>query len=115
MAQYELSATLFKYLEKHLCFPLLEFLQDKGVYNEDDIMRAKIALLQNTNMVDFAMDIHKELYQTEDVPAEMMNRRQEVVQRLRTLQKAVDPIINCLSNPNVIRNFRHVARRSHAL
>eukprot|EP00878_Enallax_costatus_P001579 GHUV01001730.1.p1 GENE.GHUV01001730.1~~GHUV01001730.1.p1 ORF type:complete len:425 (+),score=152.73 GHUV01001730.1:184-1458(+) len=106
MAQYELSATLFKYLEKHLCFPLLEFLQEKAIYNEDDIMRAKIALLQNTNMVDFAMDIHKELYQTDDVPEEMMDRRQQVVQRLRSLQKDVDPIINCLSNPNVIRNFR---------
>lgn len=108
MAQYELSATLFKYLEKHLCFPLLEFLQEKAIYNEDDIMRAKIALLQNTNMVDFAMDIHKELYQTDDVPEEMMERRQQVVQRLRSLQKDVDPIILCLSNSNVIRNFRQV-------
>lgn len=108
MAHYELSKTLSRFLDKHLCFPLLEFLQDKGVYNEEDIMRAKIALLQNTNMVDFAMDIHKELYQTDEVPAIMMDRRQEVVQRLRNLQKAVDPIIGCLSNQNVIRNFRHV-------
>jgi hypothetical protein len=108
MATYELSSTLARYLDKHLCFPLLEFLQDKGVYNEEDIMRAKIALLQGTNMVDFAMDIHKELYQSEDVPAAMTDRRTEVVNRLRSLQKAVDPIINCLSNPNVIRNFRYV-------
>jgi translation initiation factor 3 subunit E len=106
MAQYELSRTLSKYLDKHLIFPLLEFLQDKGIYSDDDIMKAKIALLQNTNMVDFAMDIHKELYQTDDVPPEMLDRRSEVVSRLRSLQKAVDPIINCLSNPNVIKNFR---------
>lgn len=63
MAQYELSATLSKYLDRHLIFPLLEFLQDKGIYNEEDIMKSKIALLQKTNMVDFAMDIYKELYQ----------------------------------------------------
>lgn len=108
MAQFELSKTLFKYLDKHLCFPLLEFLQDKGLYAEDDILKAKIALLQNTNMVDFAMDIYKELYQTDEVPATMHERRNEVVQRLRNLQKAVEPIINCLSNNAVIRNFRHV-------
>jgi translation initiation factor 3 subunit E len=76
------------------------------VYNEDDILKAKIELLQNTNMVDFAMDIYKELYQTDDVPSNMHERRAEVVQRLRTLQKAVEPIIGCLSNQNVIRNFR---------
>jgi len=105
MAQYELSSTLFKYLDRHLCFPLLEFLQDKGLYNEEDIMRAKIGLLQNTNMVDFAMDIHKELYGA-DVPEVMKKRREEVVSRLRTLQKAVQPIMACLSDPNIIRNFR---------
>jgi hypothetical protein len=115
MATYELSSTLARYLDKHLCFPLLEFLQDKGVYNEEDIMRAKIALLQGTNMVDFAMDIHKELYQSEDVPAAMTDRRTEVVNRLRSLQKAVDPIIGCLSNPNVIRNFRYVVAGQPAL
>jgi translation initiation factor 3 subunit E len=109
MAQYELSGKLSKYLDKHLCFPLLEFLQDRGVYNEDDILKAKIELLQNTNMVDFAMDIYKELYQTDDVPATMHERRAEVVNRLRTLQKAVEPIIGCLSNNSVIRNFRHVS------
>lgn len=108
MAQYELSSKLSKYLDKHLCFPLLEFLQDRGVYNEDDILKAKFELLQNTNMVDFAMDIYKELYQTDDVPATMHERRAEVVNRLRTLQKAVEPIIGCLSNTSVIRNFRHV-------
>lgn len=108
MAQYELSRTLAKFLDKHLCFPLLEFLQDRGVYSEEDILKSKIELLQNTNMVDFAMDIYKELYQTEDVPANMHERRAEVVTRLRTLQKAVEPIIGCLSNNNVIRNFRHV-------
>jgi len=108
MAQYELSRTLAKFLDKHLCFPLLEFLQDRGVYNEEDILKAKIELLQNTNMVDFAMDIYKELYQTDDVPESMHDRRAEVVQRLRTLQNAVAPIIGCLSNNNVIRNFRHV-------
>lgn len=103
---HELSRTLSKFLDRHLIFPLLEFLQDKGIYAEEDILKAKIALLQKTNMVDFAMDIYKDLYQTDDVPAEMTARRAEVVGRLRDLQKAVDPIIAALSNPEVIRNFR---------
>jgi hypothetical protein len=105
-AQHELSRTLAKYLDRHLVFPLLEFLQEKGIYAEDDILKAKIALLQKTNMVDFAMDIHKDLYSTEEVPADMTQRRADVVARLRVLQKAVDPVIAALSNPAVIRNFR---------
>ena len=105
-AKYELSGRLSKFLDRHLVFPLLEFLQERGVYDDADIMKAKIALLQRTNMVDFAMDIHKELTGGEEVPPEMVARRNEVVARLRHLQKAVEPIITCLSNPAVIRNFR---------
>jgi translation initiation factor 3 subunit E len=105
-AQYELSSTLAKYLDRHLVFPLLEFLQEKGIYNEDDLLKSKIALLQSTNMVDFAMDIHKSLYSTEEVPPQMKERRQEVVARLRGLSKDVEQIIAVLANPGVVRNFR---------
>ncbi len=106
MAQHELSSTLAKYLDRHLVFPLLEFLQEKGIYSEDDILKSKIALLQSTNMVDFAMDIHKSLYNTDDVPPEMKDRRQEVVGRLKGLQKDVEQILAVLANPGVVRNFR---------
>eukprot|EP00879_Flechtneria_rotunda_P008745 GHRR01009159.1.p1 GENE.GHRR01009159.1~~GHRR01009159.1.p1 ORF type:complete len:433 (+),score=137.31 GHRR01009159.1:130-1428(+) len=106
MAQYELSSTLAKYLDKHLYLPLLEFLQAQGIYAEEDMLRAKIALLQNTNMVDFAMDIHKDLRQTDDVPAAMVQRRQEVVQRLRSLQAAANPVLAALSDPGVRRQLR---------
>jgi translation initiation factor 3 subunit E len=49
-------------------FPLLEFLQEKQLYSDEEILQGKIELLQKTNMVDFAMDIHKSLYNTEEVP-----------------------------------------------
>eukprot|EP00798_Chlamydomonas_sp_ICE-L_P007133 gene7133-239_t len=106
MTKYELSPVLSKYLDKHLVFPLLEFLQEKGIYVEKDIMQSKIALLQNTNMVDFAMDIHKMLHNTEEVPQAMKDHRVTVIARLRQLQTDVDPIIKCLENPAVIRNFK---------
>ena len=108
MAQpnYELSGTLSKFLDRHLVFPILEFHQEKGIYNATDIMQAKLALLKTTNMVDFAMDIQKALTGSEEVPQEMRERRSAVVARLRQLQQDVDPIIKCLENPNVVRNFR---------
>jgi translation initiation factor 3 subunit E len=103
---YELTPLLAKSLDRHLVFPLLEFLQEKGIYNETDIMQAKLALLKNTNMVDFAMDIYKALNDTEEVPQQMKEHRSEVVARLRQLQHDVDPIMKCLENPGVVRNFR---------
>ncbi len=69
-------------------------------------MKAKLALLSKTNMVDFAADIYKSLHDTDEVPAAMRERRSEVVARLRQLQHDSEPIIKCLENPTVVRSFR---------
>lgn len=103
---HELSPILAKYLDRHLVFPLLEFLQEKGIYDEVDIFKAKLALLDKTNMVDFAMDIYKSLNNVDEVPVHMKEHRSEVVARLRQLQHEVEPIVKCLENPAVVRNFR---------
>lgn len=56
------------FLDRHLVFPLLEFLQTQEVYPAAEILQAKIELLQQTNMVDFALDIHASLHGP-DAPA----------------------------------------------
>ena len=68
MADYDLTPRIAPHLDRHLVFPLLEFLQERQFYTEEQLLKAKIELLNNTNMVDYAMDIHKSLYRTEDVP-----------------------------------------------
>lgn len=68
MANYDLTPRIAPNLDRHLVFPLLEFLQERELYPNEHILKFKIELLNNTNMVDYAMDIHKSLYQTEDVP-----------------------------------------------
>ncbi|RXH99347.1 hypothetical protein DVH24_011672 [Malus domestica] len=48
-------------------------------------------LLNKTNTVDYAMDIHKSLHHTEDVPQDMVNGRVEVVARLKALPSLSTP------------------------
>ena len=74
----DLTQKLARFLDRHLVFPLLEFLTHKDLYDVDDMQRAKLSLVSATNMVDYAMDIHKELY-AEEPPQEMKDRRIEVI------------------------------------
>ena len=76
MAEYDLTYKIGAYLDRHLVFPILEFLSERGVsrsfikvpvykciliiflvtthtqlYNEKDILQARMDLLNQTNMV----------------------------------------------------------------
>ena len=78
MAEWDLTTKMGPYLDRHLVFPLLEFLSVKEIYNETDLLRGKLELLSNTSMVDFAMDVHKSLYPDRDVPASLRVKRTQV-------------------------------------
>lgn len=106
MANYDLTPRIAPNLDRHLVFPILEFLQERQLYADEDILKAKIELLNNTNMVDYAMDIHKSLYHTEEVPQEMVERRVEVVARLKALEEAAAPLVSFLQNPNAVGELR---------
>ncbi|KAJ8899041.1 hypothetical protein K2173_008870 [Erythroxylum novogranatense] len=88
MASYDMTPKIAPYLDRHLLFPLLEFVQERQLYPDEQILKCKIALLNKTNMVDYAMDIHKSLYHADDVPQDMVERRAEVVSRLKALEEA---------------------------
>ncbi|XP_078447045.1 eukaryotic translation initiation factor 3E [Wolffia australiana] len=106
LQNFDLTSRIATHLDRHLVFPLLEFLQERQQYPDDEILKAKIELLSETNMVDYAGDIHKSLYHTEEVPKEMLERRAEVVMRLRSLEDAAAPLISFLQNAALVQELR---------
>jgi len=106
MAQYDLLHTLARFLDTHLVFPLLEFTQSRGLYSEDDLLRSKIQLLSRTNMVDYAIDIYKMVNSAGAASDELLERRKEVVARMRELQTDAQPITEFLSDPAKIESLR---------
>ncbi len=72
--QYDLTPVIAKHLDRHLVFPLLEFLGGRGLYDAADIEAAKLALIEKTNMVDYAVDIYQQLNQTDEVGAAVAAR-----------------------------------------
>lgn len=38
------------------------------IYNENELLQAKLAILSKTNMIDYVIDIRMQLYPDEEVP-----------------------------------------------
>ncbi|KAI9078756.1 hypothetical protein K1719_039214 [Acacia pycnantha] len=79
---------------------------ERQIYEDEHILKAKIGLLNKTNMVDYAMDIHKSLYHTEDVPQEMVDMRVEVVARFKAQEEVAAPLVSFLQNANAVQDFK---------
>lgn len=106
MAEWDLTSRMGQYLDRHLVFPLLEFLSVKELYDEKEMLKGKLDLLSNTNMVDFAMDVHKNLYPDTEVPQTLKDKRTDVVSQLKYLQSETELITKIFEDPEVIRQVQ---------
>ena len=92
MAQWDLTFKIGYYLDRHLVFPLLEFLSVKQVYNERELLLGKLEMVKNTRMIDFAIDIYHLLYPDKDIPGELLEKRNKVLSELKISQEETNHI-----------------------
>ena len=95
--QWDLTNTVSPYLDRHMVFPLLEFLdgliaKQAVSYNSQDVAEARLALLRPTQMVDYAMDVYRSVHGSENIPKEMEEQKERVYQQLATLRKHCEPL-----------------------
>lgn len=95
--QWDLTSHFSPYLDRHMMFPLLEYLDsliNAGTvsYSTKEVAAARLDLLRPTHMVDYAIDIYKGLHgEDSTVPKEMEEQKKSVYSRLEELRKGCEP------------------------
>lgn len=100
MAEHDLTPVLGQYLDPHLLIPSLEFMSEKKIYDETDMLKSKLHLISKTNMLDYAIDIHKSIYPDQEAPAELVQKRNGVFKKLERLDRANMPFLNMFNEEN---------------
>ncbi|KAG9509566.1 Eukaryotic translation initiation factor 3 subunit E, partial [Fragariocoptes setiger] len=101
MAEFDLTPVLGQYLDRHLIFPSLEFLSERKIYDDTDMFKSKLSLISNTNMVDYAIDIHKMLYPDQEPPKELLEKRAKVLAELEQLKQGNEPFLKMIESEEV--------------
>ncbi|KAI8063322.1 eIF3 subunit 6 N terminal domain-containing protein [Gongronella butleri] len=105
-AQYDLTMRMIPYLDRHLIYFLLRFLEIKEVYATEDLVKAQYDLFVNTNMVDFIIESYKNINQTDDVPKEFDDKREQVLAQLGDMEAKAQKVMSVLEKPELVAALR---------
>ncbi|SCV70739.1 BQ2448_3501 [Microbotryum intermedium] len=121
----DLTSKLVPHLDRQLVLPLLDFLELRGAYSHEEVLKAKYDLLKPTNMVTYVLDLKREIDgSSEDapIPQEFKARQEQVVSTLNDLQSKAQSVMETISNPEVVAALRqdkqhnlHYLKESHGV
>ncbi|DBA02091.1 TPA: hypothetical protein N0F65_011158 [Lagenidium giganteum] len=105
-AKYDLTNTLAPFMDLHFMFPLIDFLSSNELYDEAQLMAAKLSLLKPTYMADFAVEIYQTLHNTTDVPAEFEERRGTILDSLSYVKSQCSPMLDLINDEEKIMQLQ---------
>ena len=82
-----------EYLDRHLSYPMIEFIESKNLFDSEEVSRAKMELLSKTRMVDLAGDLYKQINNASDIPEEMKQKRTEVISSLKSVSDTCSKLL----------------------
>ncbi|KAM3070009.1 eukaryotic translation initiation factor 3 subunit E [Clarireedia jacksonii] len=104
--EYDLLPKLITHLDRHLIFPLLQFVADQEDEPTPEITKAKFELLKKTNMTDYVASLYCELEGVEEPPKEYATKRQEIIERLDIFAQESEKITDLLGREDVVTSLR---------
>jgi translation initiation factor 3 subunit E len=104
--KYDLTQTLVPFLDRHLIFPLLQFLEQEDMYPAEDLTQAKYDLLRPTDMTDYIASLWKEIHDSDEIPVEFIEKREHVLATLQKLEEDSQKVLSVLEDQEVVSALR---------
>lgn len=102
-AQFDITSRLSECLDPHMVLPMLDWMQEQKFYDHKTIQQAKIDLVNQTMMVEYAGQLHEELHGKELEGVE--GSKQKVLSELTAIHQSLGPLGGLL-NQNTVEDLR---------
>jgi len=76
------------------------------MYPAEDLIQAKYDLLKPTNMTDYIAALWKEIHDSDEVPEEFLQKREQVLSTLQSLEEESQKVLSVLEDPEVLSALR---------
>ena len=101
---FDLLPKLIPHLDRHLVFPVLEFLESQDTTT--DIKPLKYSLLKETNMSDYVSQLYCDMHNLSEPPADQLKRREDILAKRGTLEEETSKLTNLLEDEAVSGSLR---------
>ena len=95
------SPPYLRYFDRHMIYPVLDFLQESGSYDQKEILQAKFDLLQDTNMPGHCAELYKQINDVQEAPASFGERQAQVDEQLAALETSCGTVLDVLEKQDV--------------
>ena len=102
VTDYDLTLRMSKYMDRHMMLPLIDFVQSLNLYDEKDLLQARLDLLEQTHMVDF----YNELYKERNGGNGNARERQPVIDLLEQKKCECAPVLNLIADKKRVAEMR---------
>ncbi|ODQ83054.1 hypothetical protein BABINDRAFT_31339 [Babjeviella inositovora NRRL Y-12698] len=103
--QYDLTQKFVPFLDRHLDYPLIEFLGNEAVYDDQVINQLIYDLLKDTNMFKFVKDTYKKLNPTSAFPQELLDKEETFTAEATRLGGETQEILDVIGRDDVKAHF----------
>ncbi|KAI7062281.1 hypothetical protein KC352_g43542, partial [Hortaea werneckii] len=106
--EHSLLSNMIPNLDRHLVFPLLNFLEEETPEDEPttEITQLKYSLLKSTNMQDFVGDLYAQLHNLSERPSEYADKREQVLSEREKYEEETGKLQDLLADTEVVGNLR---------
>ncbi|KAL0259954.1 eukaryotic translation initiation factor 3 subunit E [Diplodia seriata] len=104
--QYDLLPKMIPNLDRHLVFPLIQFVAGPEEEQTEQDKKLRYELLKTTNMIDYVGGLHAEINGLSQPADEFNKKREDVLQKREQFEEDTSKILGLLEDEAVVNNLR---------